>query len=460
MKRIFLLLVAAISLVLPVAPAHAESTLLNGQTQYYTVQLRTDKRAIVYARIIFENPSSSADLNTYEFSLPSGVSVQDLSAQQILAKSTVTPDCKTYETMSEWQARTGESYSTSAYNKGRACAEQYPAAAYNDSFDYGSDAAASTKYYYYSYYQSRDTKYSYADATLKNSNANYTVTLPEPVKPNKQGSLLLSFTTSNFVSGGILGRYDYNVRTLLAKQMVDTSTVAINFDADMYSREAKQERTYESTGSISDVSIGVSAASTSKSTDSLVQSIGRGGMYIKTQSALLPGDVLSVTGVFATNTVVLYGIEIIISLLVLAVIVFAALRYRAWRKKHPRSMPNSSEDVATKAHANDGERLTATAWRHIAITSATSIIGTAVLLFAFASAVTKTSYGSGVSTFITVFGLITAVIFGALVLPALFMARDGVKVVFKWALVQFISIVMLLLIFSLLTSGGGTTYPY
>lgn len=96
MKRILLLLIAAIALVLPVAPARAESTLLNGQTQYYTVQLRTDKRAIVYARIIFENPSSSDNLSTYEFSLPSGVSVQDLSAQQILAKSTDTPDCKTY----------------------------------------------------------------------------------------------------------------------------------------------------------------------------------------------------------------------------------------------------------------------------------------------------------------------------------------------------------------------------
>lgn len=458
MKRILLLLIAAIALVLPVAPARAESTLLNGQKHYYTVQLRTDKRAIVYARIIFENPSSSDNLSTYEFSLPSGVSVQDLSAQQILAKSTDTPDCKTYETIAEWQTRTGKSYSVSAYDSGRICAESYPAAAYDDSYDYGSDAAASTSYYYYSYYQSRDTKYSYADATLKNDDTNYTITLPEPVKPNKQGSLLLSFTTGDFVSGGFWGRYDYNVRTLLAKQMVDTSTVAINFDNDMYSREAKQERTYQTTTSAADVASGVSAASTSKSTDNLVQSIGRGGMYVKTQSALLPGDVLSVTGVFSTNAVMLYSTEIIISLLVLAAIVFAAFRYRAWRKKHPRSKSEASENEPVKGPVDSSTHLSATVWRHIAITSTASIIGTAVLLLVFASAVTQASYGSGVSTFITAFGLITAVIFGALALPALFMARYGVKTVFKWALVQFIAIVMLLLIFLLFIPVSETTY--
>src|SRR5574344_2023403 len=106
-----LILILAIALV-PLASASAVtpartgegSPLLNGQKHYYTVQLRSDKKSLVYARIIFSNPSSDQDLSTYEFSLPDGVNVANLSAQQILAKSAGDKTCKTYETIEDWRA--------------------------------------------------------------------------------------------------------------------------------------------------------------------------------------------------------------------------------------------------------------------------------------------------------------------------------------------------------------------
>ena len=87
MKRFIAALMAVTAAVLMNVPAGAESVLLNGQKQYYTVQLRSDKQAIVYARIIFENPSADKSLTNYEFTLPKGITIHNESAQQILAKT-------------------------------------------------------------------------------------------------------------------------------------------------------------------------------------------------------------------------------------------------------------------------------------------------------------------------------------------------------------------------------------
>ena len=81
MKKITTFLIALAVAMLPLAPANAANNLLGGQKHYYTVQLRSDKQAIVYARIIFENPSSNDELSTYEFTLPKEVTTANLATQ-------------------------------------------------------------------------------------------------------------------------------------------------------------------------------------------------------------------------------------------------------------------------------------------------------------------------------------------------------------------------------------------
>ena len=202
--------------------------------------------------------------------------------------------------------------------------------------------------------RSQDSKIDYVDLKQTSSGNSYTVTLSTPVQPKKQGSVLVSFTTDNFISGGLLGRYDYNVRTLLTKQMVDRATVAVNFDDDMFTREATGKRTYETspTSSSSNLALGADSANgayQSKSMDTLIGGIGQGGMYIISQSFLLPGDTLSVAGVFGTNRVVLYSTEILIGLLVLALLAIAIWRYTVWRKKHPSEKPSPLQQLSLLA---------------------------------------------------------------------------------------------------------------
>lgn len=469
MKKLATLLATLALAVLFCVPTNAESVLLNGQKHYYTVQLRSDKRAIVYARIIFENPSADKDLSTYEFSLPKNMSAENSSAQQILAKATDSRTCKTYETLDQWRVRMNGNKSTSyiypdtSYSDTKQCAEWQAAAQYDENYDYDQSLSSSTNYYYYSYYQNRDTKFDYIDLTQKNEGSNYTISLSEPIKPKKQGSILISFTTNNFVTGGVFGRYDYNVRTLLAKQMIDKATVSVNFDDDMFTREATQKRTYETNNSSSkNITQGATADSAyqSESIDSLVNSVGKGGIYVKSQSSLLPGDTLSVTGVFGTNSLVLYGSELIIALLALGLIAVIAWLYINWRKVHPRKkmLGNDSSDTSRSLHHTTVRYYGDTVWGKIFLTSTASVVGTIVTSLALSGVINGTAYGLGTASMLADIGMIIVILFGSAFLPALYMLRYGIKNVFKWGLVQFILIVVLLLILAAIATSGSTPY--
>lgn len=468
MKRFIAALMAVTAAVLMNVPAGAESVLLNGQKQYYTVQLRSDKQAIVYARIIVENPSADKSLTNYEFTLPKGVTIHNESAQQILAKTSGSQTCKTYETLEQWRSRqqTGTfAPSDNSYPNSRRCIDWQTATLYDESYDFDQNSASSTDYYYYSYYQKRDTKFDYLDLTHRNDGNNYTVTLSEPIKPKKQGSLLISFTTNDFVTGGLFGRYDYNVRTLLAKQMIDKTTVSVNFDDDMFTREAEQKRTYQTNSTSDKIMAGAESASgapyQSKSMDSIISNAGRGGIYVKTQASLLPGDTLSVTGVFGTNAFVLYGREFLIALLCLAVLGELIWLFANWRKAHPRKRTanalNDNAETSTLATTLVVEDQP-TSWGRIIITCVASIVATTVASLAVANIMTGAHYGSGTANVLAILGLIVVVFFGTVLLPALYMFPYGIKNVFKWALVQFAVLVVLLIILSLLITGSGPEY--
>ena len=86
---------------------------------------------------------------------------------------------------------------------------------HDDDYDYKNDISNANRYYNYSYYQQQylrqNSEFEYSDLSTNKSDNSYEVELATPVKPKKQGSILLSFTTSDFINSGLAGRYEYDV---------------------------------------------------------------------------------------------------------------------------------------------------------------------------------------------------------------------------------------------------------
>lgn len=263
--------------------------------------------------------------------------------------------------------------------------------------------------------------------------------------------MLVSFTTRDFVNKGLLGRYTYDIKTLLSSELIKDTTVAVNFDDDMYTREAEQERTYEtSTTSTASVSEGAEAASStykSKSTDSLLGNIGRGGLYTKEQSSLLPGDILTVSGVFATNSLVLHTKEFLTGLSIIALIAIAWYVYRKWRKKNPKQIATKSTDTTKKLTSDETE----VSWGRLVVVSIVSI-SLIVFLSVCVSIVGAIAYGSSISSSLSlaiVAAMVAVVPLGGIVAPMAYVLRYGPRMAMRWVVVEILVILVLIFILGL-----------
>lgn len=459
-KKISALVIAFVMAAIPALQTSAMS-LIATEKQYYTVQLRSDNRTLNYAKIIFENSSSSDELKSYTFSAPQGLKISSVGAQQVLAKPKSGSVCKTYETLDQWRDRQlyfYNGYSTTQlqqeYERGKKCLEYETSGEYDEDFDYDNNMSGSNSYYYYSYYQKPDDGFNYSDLELKQNGSDYTVELEKPIKPKKQAAILVSFVGEGEISG-FLGHYTYEYKTLVSKQMVSKATVAINFDEGMYSREASQKRTVEkSTMSSDNMAMGASAADSyeSKSVDDIWGNIGQGGTYVKTQTNLMPGDVMRVKGVFAESPWQLFLKEIGVSLLLLIALgIGSVFGYRWYRKKHPKvekkildkpvsifSSPDSMiVDPGTVSH---GRAVVVTLISLVVFGVMSLLIGGVV------SVVSQSSIGSFIAVILgIVLGLYILVI-----LPLAYVFNRDKRAIFKWALTQSVGMLTLLLIVTLI----------
>lgn len=456
-------------------PASASSPLLNGQHQYYTVQMRSDNQAITYAKIVFQNGDSTENRKTVTFKLPDGVTASNLSIQQILSKNTTTLPCSQYETIQEWSKRTGEAITPSAsqqtkYNVDKQCATEANSSAYNEDYDFVTNSSSDI---YNTYYYNRDWNtdtFEYSDLKSDTKDGTYTVTLAHEIQPQKQGAILVSYTSKDFV-GGVMGRFAYDYRTLIVNEMIDQTTVSINFDEGLYSRTAKQGRTSSESTAVQD---GVAASSdySSKSLDRLQLSVGSGGTVTKTQSKMLPNDVMSVTGVYATNPVMLFGKELLILLVLVVIAGFGIWRLVVYRKKHRKISPVTYEPLAagTPVDEQNIQKITQNIptihiGRMVAV-SAISIGGTlAVLLLivAVGSVINSNNsyyaYSSIYTTFVPIFAGVV-IIYGIFISPVAYMLRFGVKQAFIWTLMQAcfgVVALVVALVLAVSLSGGN---PY
>lgn len=503
-SKLGLIILAAVFALVPVSSVQANSLVPN-ETHYYTVQLRSDKRALNYARIVFENKNSESDQDTYKFSLPKGTKVQNLSAQQVLAKKgkdDASLPCKAYESYEEWYARTSQGLSSNSkfqsptglqgvYDRDKVCIQYEDATVspYDEDYDYNNNISSNMySYRYYNYYDRNEGDFDYSDLKLEEKDGEYTVILSSAVKPGKQGSVLISYIAEDLVTS-FLGRYDYNYRTLVSTNMVSNVTVAINFDEEMYSREAKQKRASETSSSregvSSNISDGAPAAMPSRSTDDLLFSVGRGGVYTKTQSNLLPGDVMSVKGTFAEHPVLLFTKEIFITLLVLAaVVIWSILGARHYRKKHPKVPKDlqSGNSDSGDGHVKSGVDMNSDVNAAPAVLSSPSNIKLGVIsLISFFVALVVGVAGAaivgataemfntswGIYPLIQITWVLFSYIFIAFLLPlAYVLYYHSTNSVFRWAIIQLIVFavlgifVMILGLMLIAVANGGAPEPY
>lgn len=466
-------LVIALGLVAVPALQVSAMSLIATEKQYYTVQLRSDEKTLNYVKIIFENSSSSDELKSYTFSAPNGLKISNVGVQQVLAKPKDGSICKTYETIDQWRDRQTYFYNNYSatqiqqeYERGKKCLEYETTGEYDEDFDYDGNMSSTYDYYYYSYYQRPDAKFNYSDLTIQENGSDYTVELEKPVKPKKQAAILVSFVGDGVISN-FLGYYSYEYKTLVSKQMVSKATVAINFDEGMYSREAKQKRTVETSGSSEyGIKSGVSADANyqSDSTDDIWGSIGQGGTYVKTQSNLMPGDVMRVRGVFAESPWQLFLKEIAITGLVLAVLAIGSvIGYRWYRKNHPK-VEKKMLEKSVSTFSNPGSMLvdpgTVSHGRAVTVTLVSLVIFgvTTLLIGSMVALITRSNIGSYIVVILgIVLGLYTLVI-----LPIAYIFNRDRRAIFKWALTQSVGLLTLLLIVVLIVmlTSGSTSNGY
>lgn len=432
LKKLLLFVAIIIGSFVQSSPSQAVS-LINGQTHFYTVQFRSDSRAIVYAKLVFQNANKTSDRDTYTFSLPDGVSVENLSTDQILVKSNpVIVRCIK-----------------------EPCPESLPADdAYSDDADFLSSSSAN----YYDYYSPSyryTSAYTYQPLTYDKSGTTYTLKLAHPIKPGKQGAILVTFTTDSYAKS-MFGRFSYTFKTLKTDELIDNANVAIVFDQELYSRDVTQKRTTDSSSALA-VNNGASTSSTSKSLDSLTSTIGRGGVYTRVQSRLLPGDIMSISGVYATSPFMLYSTEIIVWCLVLVAVIAASwVGLRMWRARHTKPVndthPHDTEH-ASSAVTPSQRHLSGLHLLAVSAASAAGSIVTVIIIIGLASLHGNSwSWSMGEQIVLTLYSL-SALFLTMFALPYSYLSRINRQQLFNWFIVHFVVITMLTLCAMLILSA-------
>lgn len=448
-SKIKTIVMAAFLALLPVAvQAQGPGSIVPSEKHYYTVQMRADKRTVNYARIAFENNRGSEDVATYGFKLPEGVTAQSMTVQQVLAKKMA----KT--TSGEAEGLEGEQ------------------ALYDEDFDHYNDMQYGS-YRYYNYYDKPDSRFEYSNLDIAEKDEGfYEVTLSQPVKSGKQGSVLISYVAEGVVDG-FLGSYSYDYRTLISRATVSSATVAINIDEGLYSRDVKQKRQIESgaTTSSSDAAEGMVAPS--RSTDRVLFSVARGGVYTKTQTNLLPWDVMSVKGKYAETPFLLYVKEVLITLLIIVVIIGGVIwGRRRYRKKHPKAEKKPEDDfvrpdMTLGSDTSEGE-LVSTKYM-VRVSAASYALALAVAMVAVGVTAVLSQLFDDMPDVLAISSMALAAIgvfMAVTLLPLVYMLPLGVRNVLRWAYVHCVvfacvyAACILLMIVAGASSGGNTYGPY
>lgn len=275
--------------IIPPSPDGGTELLL-GQRQSYTATFRGNGEAIVYARLVISNPDEET-LTKTSFEIPGQVT--DL----VIFQQKLAPVCAEYD------------YQTD----GRECL-RYQEPDYTQAYYYGSTSAE------------------YKKIKPKIAGTQYSVELPFAVEPYKSTALILGYASKSYVTNR-LGLMSFSFETIKAPTRVQSVSVAVDVDSDVYLKGKKSAVNYSPSLGVTTDLAGAPNSVSSKEMDSLVQSIGSSGALTKTASNLAAGESFTVRGQYTTSWLRLYLSSIVWTIVILALLgllmVFLGRKFRS-----------------------------------------------------------------------------------------------------------------------------------
>jgi len=258
-----------------------------GQDQSYSVTFRGNGEAVVTARVVFVNDSGTP-LSSLRLRTPR-VDPKDILAFQVFREKI----CSRYQSAEPKQVYTPP-----------ICLE-YQDPDYFQSW-YGND------------------KYQKTKTSLEADTIN--IALPQSIRPNASGSIILSFRAFGYAKKNLFGTYNFTFETLKTEDRIKALRVGVTTDSDIYLRGGKGKVDYRfEEGMATLKSAEVSAPTANSQLDYYAQQIGQGEIN-KTASNLLPLDSYLVKGSFADSRLKLYAKEILIFSGIILVLLYLIIR--------------------------------------------------------------------------------------------------------------------------------------
>jgi len=333
-KKPQIVLASVIALIisfLPLTTVAAQENLIFGQNHAYSVYVKSNEEAFIFARLVLTNPDEKPMTNT-SFTL-SNAKASEMSMYQVVLPQ----ECAQYN-----------------YESGADRCVRYKEPSYTDSYGY------------YGGGYGNEEEVEYYKINYKESDGKYSFDLPKPVDAYKSTAIVAIYATKDYVSSS-LDRYSFDLETLKVDQRVTESRVAVTAETDYRLKNPDRSNNYPDYGITEGVALSGAAADSSFSNpdiDKLVYEIGSNGQLNKTFKSVTPNESVGVQGIFADSWFKLYMFEVIFTVVGLigffALLIFISKKYdkRLFRK----SKTNASEDKASAAISGRFTLLVPTYW--------------------------------------------------------------------------------------------------
>ena len=253
-----------ISIMPPIPP---DTNPILGQEHAYSVLFRGNGDAVVIFRAAFTNENTNKT-NTLSFRIPRATP-RRINAFQILRE----PQCLRYD-------------------------------------------ATCVQYQEPNYFQWYAWTAKYQRASTGFSGDTLTITLPQPVKPTKSGSVLLILNASGYTKKNILGAYTYAFETFTVESAnISKSTIGVSVDNDLVLAGTKGNINYRfsETDALGMPAFAAKAAVENPQLDQIYSQAGY-GMITKNVSHLEPLESYTVRGRYADSSVRLWAKHLMIGL--------------------------------------------------------------------------------------------------------------------------------------------------
>lgn len=308
------------SIVKPITPPSTVPSYF-GQEHAYSVTLRGNGEAVVFLKAMFSN-TNSLPLSELFFRVMK-VNPTDVMAFQVLLQ----PRCIQYGERAVGIDLAGRPNL------------QIPCLQYQEPD-------------YFSYW--REAKYQKASVEYRGDTI--ILTLPQPVKENATGGILLYYRAMGYAKKQLFGSYDFSFETLKIEDKIRKLMVGISTDSDLVIRGAKASVNYRFTEPISELKSAMAESTpvANRELDALTNQIGYGAIT-KTASNLASLESYSVKGSFADSSFKLYAKEMMIAIavfLVIALIIGLGIRkiIQVINSKNDKmSIKSSSENFSSSA---------------------------------------------------------------------------------------------------------------